>query len=185
MSFNLTRLNEDIFLDSFITGKDNDSLGRWLRDKARKLQEEDTCVVWVLCKENSSEPLGYFALTSTNVPTTSILKRDRYHFPENGSLLAAYDHHPALLLGKFALHADCAGKSSLGPLLMAHVFSKAATVSEIIGVRYIILHTQVKSVANYYQREYGFASLHSSQDSIFPMYKTISAAREAIIHFSP
>ncbi|MDK7271931.1 hypothetical protein ACYATL_08780 [Actinotignum timonense] len=185
MSFHLTRLNEDIFLDSFITGKDNDSLGRWLRDKARKLQEEDTCVVWVLCQENSSEPLGYFALTSTNVPTTSVLKRDRYHFPENGSLLAAYDHHPALLLGKFALHADYAGKSSLGPLLMAHVFSKAAAVSEIIGVRYIILQTQVKSVANYYQREYGFTSLHSSQASTFPMYKTISAAREAITHFLP
>ncbi|MDE1656159.1 hypothetical protein ACXITP_06205 [Actinotignum sanguinis] len=185
MSFNLTRLNDDIFLDSFITRKDNDSLGKWLRNKARKLQEEDTCVVWVLCKENSSEPLGYFALTSTCVPTRSILKRDRYHFPENGSLLAAYDHHPALLLGKFALHADYAGKSSLGPLLMAHVFSKATTVSETIGVRYIILHTQVKSVANYYQREYGFTSLHSSQDSNFPMYKTISAAREAITYFSP
>lgn len=47
--YELCPLNGDSYIDDFCTERDEDKLGRWLRDKAREDQDEDLAKVWLLC----------------------------------------------------------------------------------------------------------------------------------------
>lgn len=181
--FQLTRLTEDHFLDSFET-HDSDRLGNWLRKQAPRLQEEDLAVVWVVCQIGSTEPVAYFTLSTHQVNhKDSITKKDRVYAVDNSNIAATLPAHPALLLGKFARDKEAAPKG-FGAVLMLCVYAIYLESGAFAASRYLVLDAGNESLAKYYQEGFGF----KRNSNTLRLYMTTADVRanfsEAISQYS-
>ncbi len=148
----LTQISAGHDLSSFSTLGDGDYHGTWLRRHALRADSEDLCRVWVVLPKNSNVPLGYFCLSSYSVLCDDVRRRDKYFDPKNGGTAGSYKMHPAVLLGKFALDASCAGKPPFGVLMMYGVFSCFLDSIRFSSARYLVLHTGDDALVQYYRK---------------------------------
>lgn len=145
-------LSDDHFLEFFDCGRDNNSLGEWLSNKAREENKQNLSRVWVLANNDAPEtPVGYFCLSDHQISPGEMPKALRKGISSSRS-------HPAKLLGKFALSEDSQGQG-LGEHLMAGVFGAYLQSNQYSAARFLVLHTRNEPVTQYYEHRFGFVAL--------------------------
>ncbi len=153
--YEFSHLDEDSFLDSFQTGPDADSLGKWLREKARVVHREDLARVWLMCPGGMTEPVGYFTLANHELICSSLgLRSKNLSYESTGghkTIVGSYERHPAQLLGKFALEESVRGRAGMSSILLAGVFSAYLESAKYSASRYLVLHARNTKLVQYYK----------------------------------
>lgn len=136
-------LGERHIVEGFDCG--DDALNSWLADKSRRNQAEGSSRTWVVA--NEGRVVAYYASSTAVLLRAAATKRAARNQP---------DPLPALLLGRLAVDQKWQGHGQ-GAALLKHFLLKAVEVSQITGVRLLLVHAKSKEAAAFYQR-YGFES---------------------------
>lgn len=119
------------------------ALDSWLIDRARRNQVQGSSRTWVVCGDG--RVIAYYASSTAVVMRAAATKRAARNQP---------DPLPALLLGRLAVDRRWRGHG-LGAALLKHFLLKAMEVSELTGVRVLLVHAKTAAAAAFYRR-YGF-----------------------------
>lgn len=157
MDYRIEALTSDhLSVAQFDCGHEN-SLGRWLEDKALGYQKEHLCRVHVMIDEKDSERLcGFFTLSAHQIITKGIVKKDRRDDSKNGSIAGSLEGHPSLLLGKFALDRDYQGKG-VSSVLMHFVYQTFLASLQYSGARYLVAEVREDALRKVYRNKFKFA----------------------------
>lgn len=127
----------------------DDFLNQFLRRKAKKHQKELLAVTYLVI-DNKENIVGYYSLSSAEMPATDIV-RSRF---ANGKLYQAY---PAIKIGRFAIDEKYKGKG-YGTEIMNLIkiqFSENAT--QRIGSRFLLVDAyNDDKVLSFYNRKNDF-----------------------------
>lgn len=139
-------------------------LNRYLKQSARKQQQDDMTRVYVAVEDGNSRILGYHAI---NVGAMNVdeLHRRPHGAPSHGEI-------PVLFLGQVAVNKEEQGRG-VGGNLMYHVFEKACIIADQAGCYAIILDVisdggpaeSVRREAWY--KEFGFSPFPSRPSRMF------------------
>jgi GNAT superfamily N-acetyltransferase len=141
-------------LTNFSCGKA--PLDDWLREKARKA-EGLTARTYVICL--GTTVVGYYALAAGSVVRTSLPGKLRRNAPENV---------PVSILARLAVDNRSKG-TGLGAHLLEEALSRSIQMSEIAGIRAILVHAIDDEAMRFYAK-YGFIeSPIGSQSLILPI----------------
>ncbi len=121
----------------------HDSLDTWLVEKAGRNQVEGSRRTWVVVREG--RVVAFYASCTAVVLRAAATRRAARNQP---------DPLPALLLGRLAVDQRWQGQG-LGVALLKHFLQKALEVSQLTGVRVVLVHAKDAGAAAFYRR-YGF-----------------------------
>lgn len=149
-------------------------LNDYLRHYALKNQERDMVgMTYVALSSTDTRILGYYTIANTSI------HRDR--MPELVAKgLPKYAHLPAILLGRFAVDSEFAGRG-VGHKLMSHALDTSLLASQISAARFIITEAY-DSAVTWYSR-YDFVEIVASSATpnrrkMFLDLKLVLRARE-------
>jgi GNAT superfamily N-acetyltransferase len=128
-------------LDDFRCGED--ALDAWLRNRALRNQSDRSSRTWVVSV--GGRVVAYYTSSAAAVLRSSATKRAARNQP---------DPLPAVLLARLAVDERHQGQG-LAAALVKHFVTKALEVSEIIGVRVLLVHAKDDDAATFYAR-FGF-----------------------------
>lgn len=123
----------------------DDTLNRWLAEKALHNQSEGGSRTWVVT--DRARVVAYYASSTAVLLHAGATGRARRNQP---------DPLPALLLGRLAVDTKHQGER-LREALLKHSIVKSLEVAQITGVRILLVHAQDENAASFYRR-YGFES---------------------------
>ncbi len=131
-------LAADHILDDFDCG--DDLLNDWLKRRARANQHSGASRTWVALDENR-HVVGFYASSTAVIMRNSATKRAARNQP---------DPIPALLLGRLAVDERHQGQG-LAAALLKHFLLKSLEVTEITGVRLLLVHAKDEQAAAFYE----------------------------------
>jgi len=126
-----TLLTNEHRLEGFDCGEP--ALNDWLARRALGNQAAGTSRTWVVIDEPTRTVVAYYASS-----TASVMRADL----------------PAILLGRMAVDSRHQGRG-LGAAMLKHFMTKAIEVSEIVGVRLVLVHAKDEHAKTFY-RHHGF-----------------------------
>jgi GNAT superfamily N-acetyltransferase len=132
-------------LDGFDCGEE--SLNRWLRQRARHNERQGVSRTLVVCPEDSSEVIAYTCLSAGAIVLGDVPARLRRNMP---------DPLPVVVLGRMAVDRRHQGLG-LGRALVADALSSSVQARQLIGARALLEHAIDAQAAAFY-RSLGFRS---------------------------
>jgi GNAT superfamily N-acetyltransferase len=134
-------LDEHHVLEGFDCGDEH--LNSWLTSKARRNQREGSSRTWVVTE--AGRVVAFYASSTAILVRAEATKRSARNQP---------DPLPALLLGRLAIDQKHQSRG-LGAALLKHFLLKSVEVSQITGVRLLLVHAKTAEAAAFY-RHHGF-----------------------------
>ena len=119
------------------------SLNEWLRQRALRNQVDGSSRTWVVTY--GGRVVAYYASGSAVLAREDAPGRIRRNQP---------DPLPAMLLGRLAVDRDHQ-RRGLAAALLKHFLGKAIEVSELTGLRLVLVHAKDGKAADFY-RHFGF-----------------------------
>jgi len=138
-----TLLTSEHRLEGFDCGEP--ALNDWLARRALGNRAAGTSRTWVVIDEPARTVVAYYASSTASVmraATPRDIARDQ---PAD---------LPAILLGRMAVDSRHQG-NGLGAAMLKHFMTKAIEVSEIVGVRLVLVHAKDEQAKDFY-RHHGF-----------------------------
>ena len=115
------------------------TLDSWIVGRAKGNQRSGTSRTWVVV-DGDEAVIGYYASAAGSLIRQKATPRALRNQPEE---------IPAILLGRLAVHREHQG-ATLGPALLKHFIAKSLDVSEIIGVRLLLVHAIDEEARDFY-----------------------------------
>ena len=121
------------------------ALNDWLTRRALANQVAGSSRTWVVTDEPTRTVVAYYASSTASVMRTAAPRHIARNQPPD---------LPAILLGRMAVERGHQGKG-LGAAMLKHFMTKAIEVSEIVGVRLVLVHAKNEQARDFY-RHHGF-----------------------------
>jgi len=124
-------------VDGFCCGKQ--ALDEWIVKRANSNQRSGSSRTWITMDEDGAVA-GYYASATSSILRSDATSRAGRNQPEQ---------IPAILLGRLAVdqkHRD----EHLGSALLKHFILKGIEVSQIVGVRLLLVHAMDDEAHNFY-----------------------------------
>ena len=135
------RLHPDHDISGFHSG--NDALDHWLNYKALNNDRAAASRIYVVCREN--QVIAYYCLSTGSVDRSEAAGRLRRNMP---------DPIPVMILGRLAI--DLAWqRHGIGAALLQDALLRTIQVSEIVGVKALLVHAISDQAAKFYKK-WGF-----------------------------
>jgi GNAT superfamily N-acetyltransferase len=115
----------------------SEALNNWLKEKAFK-NEGDTARTYVVTVEN--KVIGYYCLATASVAHVIAVNKAKRNAP---------DPIPCMLIGRLAVDTRWEGKG-IGSGLLRDAILRTLTVSQIAGIRCILVHAKDEEAKNFY-----------------------------------
>lgn len=132
-------LAHDHSLAGFDCGKE--ALNSWLTQRALGNQSSAASRTWVVVDE-SEVVVAYYASATASLLRASATTKGRRNQP---------DEIPAVLLARLAVDLKHQGRG-LGSALLKHFILKAKEVSQVVGVRLVLVHAKDPEARDFYLR---------------------------------
>jgi GNAT superfamily N-acetyltransferase len=158
-----TLLTSEHRLEGFDCGEP--ALNDWLTRRALGNQQAGSSRTWVVIDEPARTVIAYYASSTASVMRAAAPRHIARGQPAD---------LPAILLGRMAVDSRHQGKG-LGAAMLKHFITKALEVSEIVGVRLVLVHAKDEQ-ANGFYRHHGF--IESPIDALTLMMLLPSTGRE-------
>jgi len=153
-------LDDHHILEAFDCG--NEHLNTWLTSKARRNKTEGSSRTWVVTE--ADRVIGFYASSTAVILRVHATTRAARNQPEP---------LPALLLGRLAVDRQH-HRHGLGAALLKHFIVKSLEVSQITGVRLVLMHAKDADTARFYRR-YGFEASPGDDLTLMLLTKDIPA----------
>ena len=135
------RLKPDYVISEFDSG--NDALNYWLHHKALHNDRADASRTYVICQDKSV--VAYYCLSTGSVNRSEVSGRLRRNMP---------DPIPIMILGRLAV--DLAWQHhGIGAALLRDALLRTLQVSEIAGVKALLVHS-ISDQATEFYKKWGF-----------------------------
>ena len=121
----------------------NEQLNNWLVDRAWRNEGEGTSRTWVVT--HNARVVAYYASSTAVIWRAQSTKRGARNQP---------DPLPAILLGRLGVDLRYQ-RQGLGQACLKHFMMKSIEVSQITGVRALLVHAKDQEIADFYLG-YGF-----------------------------
>lgn len=151
-------LAADHRLEGFDCG--DELLNDWLRRRAVQNQGEGSSRTWVVTY--GARVVAYYASSTAALAREEASGRIRRNQP---------DPLPAMLLGRLAVDISHQGEG-LAAALLKHFLIKALQVSELTGLRLVLVHAKDRRVADFY-RHFGFENSPFDDQTLMLLIKDI------------
>ena len=146
------RLHSDHVISEFESG--NETLDHWLRHKAWHNDRSDASRTYVVCE--NSYVITYYCLSTGSVNRSEATSRLRRNMP---------DPIPVMILGRLAV--DLAWQHhGIGAALLQDVLFRSIQVSEIAGVKALLVNATSDQAAEFYKK-WGFAPFPLNPRTLF------------------
>jgi ribosomal protein S18 acetylase RimI-like enzyme len=143
---------------------EEESLNRFLRERALRDMRSKTSATRVLLLDSPSEIVGYYTLSAASIPfdrvPRALIKK-----------LTRYPTHPATLLARLARDARWRGKG-MGELLVVDAIRRAYTQTAHVGSTFIIVDAVNDRAVKLYQ-SLGFTSFDDTPSQLFMPMSTV------------
>jgi GNAT superfamily N-acetyltransferase len=130
-------LGADHLIDDFDCGAA--TLNEWLARRARRNQDSGASRTWVVADQRH-RVVGFYASSTAVVLRAEATRRAARNQP---------DPVPALLLGRLAVDREHQGQG-LAAALLKHFLLKSIEVSQVTGVRVLLVHAKDEQAAAFY-----------------------------------
>ncbi|WP_422776136.1 hypothetical protein ACOXXE_19125 [Pseudomonas mediterranea] len=139
------KLSDKHILDEFDSGVQ--SINDYLYRQARKAQAAKLAVVYVICRKDTPNVMGYYTLSSGSVARQYVVPKSRQRNSPNA--------HPVTLLGRMGITLEAQGHGFAIDLLQDAI-ERTITASAAIGSTALIVHPLDERLANFYMKYAGF-----------------------------
>lgn len=139
-------LTEQHTLEDFNSGEE--SLDRWLRERALANMEAAASKTYVICPAGSRRVVGYYALCMGQIFNQEVTGAMRRNMPR---------HIPAVILGRLAIDAAWQGRG-LGKALLQDAVARSARAAKEVSARLLLVHAVSPAAERFYEH-YGFTRL--------------------------
>ena len=140
----------------------------WLRRHALTAQQARTARVYVACRTDATEVIGYYALSAGQVLPPDATRR----------LAKGTSRHPIpiVVLGRLGVDVREQGRG-LGAALVRDAFQRVVRAASTIGVRGLVIHAETSKAAEFYRRlDPAFESLPTDALDLVLLVKDIEAS---------
>lgn len=145
-----------------------ESLSEWLATHALQAQRSGSCRVYVVCRSESREVVGYYAITPGSVSPADapdrLLRGLSKTFPV-----------PVLLLARLAVATTEQGHG-LGKALLVDALRRVADAVEIIGGRALLIHAEDAAARDWYLKHAEFETSPTDPLHLFLLIKDLRKA---------
>lgn len=157
-------LAPDDRVENFRCGKDE--LDTWLKHHAFDNQGRVSRTYVVIAKSgaDAGAAIAYYSLATGAATLKDIPRKLRHNMPQN---------IPVMVLGRLAVDKRHSGKG-IGPDLLWEALRKTVEVSEIAGVRGLVVHAIDDDVITFYT-QYGFQNFPIGTRSLWMPIETVIA----------
>jgi len=131
-------------------------LDDWIRLRGLKNQSTGAARTFVVCRENTSQVVGFYSLATGSVTHAVAPGGLRRNMP---------DPIPVIILAKLAVDVNFHGKG-LGADLLHDAVLRICRVAENIGVRAVMVHALTDSAKQFYQ-DHGFLPSLTQEKTLF------------------
>ncbi len=132
-------LTSNHIVKGFTCGKP--TLDKWIIERAKANQQSGTSRTWVITETQDSQVvIGYYASATGSLIKSSATDKAKRNQPEE---------IPAILLARLAIDQKHQGQG-LGQALLKHFILKGVEVSEMVGVRLLLVHAMDEDVRDFY-----------------------------------
>lgn len=143
MNYTSPRLiDSNDILTNFNSGQPE--LDHWLKNKAYKNQKSGASRTYVVCF--GTDVVGYYCLSVGSITRQEVSGKVARNMP---------DPIPVMVLGRLAVDVNHQGKG-IGLGLIKDAVQRTLKVSEIAGVRALLVHAIDDSARNFYMKKCGF-----------------------------
>lgn len=149
-----TPLNATHILSEFYCGEA--VLDEWIRNRGLKNQSLGAARTFVVCREDSSQVVGFYSLATGSVTHTVATGSLKRNMP---------DPIPVIILARLAVDASFHGKG-LGADLLHDAVLRICRVAENIGVRAVMVHALSNSAKQFYLH-HGFTPSITQENTLF------------------
>ena len=139
------------------------SLDRWLQHRALRNEGRGASRTYVLCVE--ARVVGYFCLATASIASDLAPGALRRNMP---------DPIPAMVLGRLAVDRAWQGQG-LGQALLRDAILRTVQVSELVGVKALLVHALSESAIRFYDSQ-GFRTFPVSPSTLFLSLAEVSVA---------
>jgi len=132
----------------------HDSLDYWLSDKALHNDQADASRIYVVCEDN--QVVAYYCLSTGSASRNEAASKLRRNMP---------DPIPVMILGRLAV--DLAWqRHGIGAALLQDALLRTIQVSDIAGVKALLVHSISDQAAEFYKK-WGFQSSPVNPKTLF------------------
>lgn len=142
------RLKPEHDISEFNSGQE--SLDHWLRYKALHNDQADASRTYVVCEDN--QVIAYYCLSTGSVSRSDVTGKLRRNMP---------DPLPVMILGRLAVDLTWQ-RHGIGAALLQDAVLRTIQVSEIAGVKALLVHAISAQAAEFYKK-WGFQLRRSIQ----------------------
>jgi len=146
------RLRPDHIISEFNSG--HESLNHWLYDKAMHNDRVDASRTYVVCKDN--HVVAYYCLSTGSVDRRDATGGLRRNMP---------DPIPVMILGRLAVDVAWQ-RHGIGAAVLQDALLRTLQVSEIAGVKALLVHVISDKAVNFYKK-WGFLSSPVNPKTLF------------------
>jgi len=139
---------------------DDLQLNKFLRKAAKKDQNHNNSMTYVIVDSKSNRVIAYFTLVIKTIKKKGI---------KTGLLPGAYDEIPVILLARLAVDNEFKRKS-IGKSCISYAFEKCLLIYNIIKFRAIIVNPKNNGIISYYT-DLGFQDSGIANTLLFNMSK--------------
>ena len=143
----------------------DEPLNEWLLQRALRNQGEGSSRTWVVTVTNGDRVVAYYGSSTAALARDEAPGRVRRNQP---------DPLPAMLLGRLAVDSDHQGQG-LASALLKHFLLKALEVSQLTGLRLVLVHAKDSQAADFY-RHFEFESSPFDDLTLMLLIKDIQRA---------
>ncbi|RPH28115.1 GNAT family N-acetyltransferase [Buttiauxella warmboldiae] len=132
------------------------ALDEWIKNRGLKNQSTGAARTFVVCRENSSQVVGFYSLATGSVAHAIASGGLRRNMP---------DPIPVIILARLAVDTGYHGKG-LGADLLQDAVLRICRVAENIGVRAIVVHA-LSNAAKQFYLHHGFIPSATQEKTLF------------------
>lgn len=132
------KLSELHQLEHFQSGEE--SLDRWLKQRAKKNERDGASRTYVVCSEN--QVVGYYCLANGAIASQIATGKTRRNMP---------DPIPVMVIGRLAVDKNWQGRG-IGKALLRDGILRILQAAEIAGIRAILVHAISEAAKQFYER---------------------------------
>jgi predicted GNAT family N-acyltransferase len=142
MKFSTVEFDRKFRRENFLCG--HDSLDNYIKLQATKESKAGLAKIYVLVNE-FEEIMGYYSLSSSELPKDSIPEEMLKKLPQN------YSGYPAILIGRLAVTKSESGKG-LGGELVVDAIHRSLTHAASVGTSVIMVDPIDEQAAGFYKK---------------------------------